>query len=210
MSTTPNTSDQVYQLRIQLRGISPPIWRRVVVSSDATIQDLHTVIQATMGWENIHLHRFLIRGHWYDVPDQYAVAFLAGPSELTLSEFRFYEYERFVYEYDFYSEWIHDIRVEKMLPAERFPDVPICLGGRGACPLEDTGPADRFMALQDERSLFDILEWLEEELEEDQSGEELRDRIRDWLPWLEQFDRKATNFRLKQPDSIDQGIFELD
>jgi len=75
---------QVYQLRIQLRGISPPIWRRIVVSSDATIGDLLTVIQATMGWENIHLNRFLIRGHWY-VPDQYAVAFLADPCELTLS-----------------------------------------------------------------------------------------------------------------------------
>ena len=35
------SSPSVYQLRVVLRGISPLVWRRLLVSSDSTIADLH-------------------------------------------------------------------------------------------------------------------------------------------------------------------------
>jgi len=35
----------VYQLRIVLRGISPLIWRRLLVRSDTTLAQLHLVLQ---------------------------------------------------------------------------------------------------------------------------------------------------------------------
>ncbi|MDM9384725.1 hypothetical protein QUB80_34040 [Chlorogloeopsis sp. ULAP01] len=44
----------IYQLKVVLLGISPMIWRRVKVSSDSTIEDLHYTIQLAMGWEDIH------------------------------------------------------------------------------------------------------------------------------------------------------------
>ena len=31
----------MYQLRVVLRGVSPLIWRRLLVRSDSTIADLH-------------------------------------------------------------------------------------------------------------------------------------------------------------------------
>lgn len=46
----------IYQLKVVLLGISPMIWRRVKVSSNSTIEDLHYTIQLAMGWEDIHLH----------------------------------------------------------------------------------------------------------------------------------------------------------
>jgi len=61
------SSREVCQLRIPLRGINPPIWR-VLIGSDATIADLHVVIQAAVGSEDDHLHRFTIRGQWDAVP----------------------------------------------------------------------------------------------------------------------------------------------
>ena len=42
---------------IVLLGISPMIWRRIKVSSNSTIADLHYIIQIAMGWKDEHLHQ---------------------------------------------------------------------------------------------------------------------------------------------------------
>ncbi|MGT2491798.1 plasmid pRiA4b ORF-3 family protein [Cupriavidus basilensis] len=52
----------VLQLRIALRGLSPPVWRRVLIPEHITPKQLHDVIQAVMGWTDEHLHQFLIGG----------------------------------------------------------------------------------------------------------------------------------------------------
>ena len=52
----------VYQFKVVLRGISPMIWRRLLLRSDQSIADLHYVIQIAMGWSDSHLHRFHMHG----------------------------------------------------------------------------------------------------------------------------------------------------
>jgi len=39
----------VYQLRIRLDRISPLIWRRLLLTSDTTIAELHAIIQIAFG-----------------------------------------------------------------------------------------------------------------------------------------------------------------
>src|SRR6266700_6613945 len=56
------TPPEVYQLHVWLREISPMISRRLLVRSDSTIADLHSILQIIMGWEGYHLHQFIIRG----------------------------------------------------------------------------------------------------------------------------------------------------
>ena len=56
------TSREVYQFHIILLKISPAIWRRVLVPSDQNLADFHDIIQIVMGWDDTHLHRFLIHG----------------------------------------------------------------------------------------------------------------------------------------------------
>jgi hypothetical protein len=56
---------KVYQLKVSLRDISPMIWRRLLVTSDTTIAQLHSVLQTAMGREDLHLHRFRIHGVIY-------------------------------------------------------------------------------------------------------------------------------------------------
>jgi len=46
-----------------LKGINPPIWRRIQVPETYTFWDLHITIQSSMGWENSHLHKFELRHH---------------------------------------------------------------------------------------------------------------------------------------------------
>ena len=46
----------IYQFRVVLLGISPMIWRRLLVRSDSTIADLHDTLQIAFGWSGDHLH----------------------------------------------------------------------------------------------------------------------------------------------------------
>lgn len=45
------SSKRTYQLKIFLREISPMIWRRLLVSNEILLVDLHEIIQISMGWK---------------------------------------------------------------------------------------------------------------------------------------------------------------
>jgi hypothetical protein len=136
----------LYQLKITLKGSRPPIWRRVVVRADLTLDRLHSVIQIAMGWSNSHLHQFIVGFRdartFYGAPNpeldglgaamlnekSYPVAALAPAAKA-----------KFLYEYDFGDSWEHVVVVEKMLPPDPAFKHPVCLAGANACPPEDCG-----------------------------------------------------------------------
>jgi hypothetical protein len=57
----------VYRLRVVIDGVSPLIWRRLLVQDEITIARLHTVLQTAFGWSGEHLHRFVIHGTEYGI-----------------------------------------------------------------------------------------------------------------------------------------------
>ena len=132
----------IYQLKITLKGIRPPIWRRVQVASDVTLSHLHWVIQLSMGWTNSHLHSFQIHGQEYGVPmPEYGFGELEPEDERSvyLSSFIGGAKLKFSYLYDFGDSWEHEILVEKVLSAELDVEYPRCIKARRACPPEDCG-----------------------------------------------------------------------
>ena len=58
----------VFQFKITLQGIKPPIWRRIQ-TKDCTLDKFHEHIQTAMGWTNSHLHQFKIGGVIYGDPE---------------------------------------------------------------------------------------------------------------------------------------------
>lgn len=42
----------IYQFKITLKGIRLPIWRRFLIDSRVTFEELHQIIQIVMGWED--------------------------------------------------------------------------------------------------------------------------------------------------------------
>ena len=52
----------MYQLRITIEGINPPIWRLVQVSENYSFYKLHHIIQKIFGWTNSHIWCFLHEG----------------------------------------------------------------------------------------------------------------------------------------------------
>jgi len=55
----------ILQVKVWLTGISPMVWRRVLVPANFTLRELHGVIQVAMGWEGIHLYNFRLRAERY-------------------------------------------------------------------------------------------------------------------------------------------------
>ena len=64
-----NEDIHIYQIKVTLDEIKPPIWRRILVKSDITLDRLHFIIQEVMGWDGYHLHQFIIDGISYSEPD---------------------------------------------------------------------------------------------------------------------------------------------
>ncbi len=129
----------VYQLRVVLRGISPLIWRRLLVRSDSTIADLHHVLQIAFGWTDTHLHRFVIHGKDYGIARLGGLSFADDPTRVRLADLGFRPQERFTYQYDYGDDWQHEVRVEQIRPLDPRRTYPVCLGGARAAPPEDCG-----------------------------------------------------------------------
>jgi len=50
------------KIRVELIGISPPVWREILVPARYSFWDLHVAIQDAMGWLDYHLHEFRFGG----------------------------------------------------------------------------------------------------------------------------------------------------
>jgi hypothetical protein len=139
---TRKKAQTVYQLKITLRDIRPPIWRRVQVRGDATLGHLHWVIQFAMGWTTSHLHSFSIQGMEYSMlmPDLGLDDLdMKDEQPVKLSQVITGEKFKFFYTYDFGDAWEHEVLVEKVLTAETDTDYPTCIKAKRACPPEDCG-----------------------------------------------------------------------
>lgn len=190
---------EVYQFRVYLREISPAIWRRLLLRSDQTMADLHYAVQIAMGWEDDHLHRFIIRGKEYGITYVGGHGFTDNPQEVKLGDFQFRKYERFLYEYDFGDLWQHEIRLEKTLPVESDKSYPFCLAGSRQAPPENCGGPWAFMALESHYCLPYIAERLLTIIDEE-NPRDYKPEVREFMYWLSvnEFDREAVNRRLQQ------------
>ena len=130
---------QIYQLKITLQGVNPPIWRRIQVRGDTSLDKLHDTIQVVMGWTDSHLHQFIVGEAYFGAPEPYYDDLpMSDETEFKLRRITRNEGSAFIYEYDFGDRWAHELLVEKILPPEE-SKYPVCLAGERACPPEDVG-----------------------------------------------------------------------
>jgi hypothetical protein len=95
-----------------LAGISPMIWRRLLLSSETSIPQPHEYLQIVFAGNGEHLHRFCIQGKDYGMADRGGIRFEDNLHEMLLSRFRLRPRESFRYEYDFTAHWRVNIRLE--------------------------------------------------------------------------------------------------
>jgi len=161
---------EIYQIKVTLLGTDPPIWRRLLVPADLTLEQLHQVLQRAIGWEDCHMHEFRIGQQRFGKPDPMEQAF-GGPRTASERTTRLFSVlgrgrAKAVYTYDFGDSWEHQLAVEKCLAPEPGRCYPACLAGERHGPPEDCGGIPGFYHLleaicdPDHEEHEDLLEWV--------------------------------------------------
>ncbi|MCK9996681.1 MAG: plasmid pRiA4b ORF-3 family protein [Candidatus Krumholzibacteria bacterium] len=166
-----------YRIRLELMDISPPIWRELQVPADFRLDQLHTLIQIVMGWEDCHLHEFQVPGAdpMSDPPlrlapmntlDDLFSDGVEDEAKSSLGELLSKIDDWILYTYDFGDHWRHEIRLLEIQTAKVPEKTPRCLGGERAGPPEDCGGLPGYENLLEVLSdpgheqYEDLLEWV--------------------------------------------------
>ena len=151
------------RVRVDLDGIKPPIWRRVDLSSDLTLDQLHVVLQTLFGWQDTHLHSFLRGDSRHDrAAERYLTPFDVAEgddgvleTEVRLDELFVDPGDKVFYTYDFGDCWEHTLVLESTADRPVGGPAAQCVSGRRAGPPEDCGGVWGYQELQERGELVD-------------------------------------------------------
>jgi hypothetical protein len=132
----------LYQLRITLRDVDPPIWRRILVPGTVDLGSLHRVIQTAMGWSDVEVDE-ASGAEWISRTgrgDNTPPSDLAdGPS--TLQAVLKAPGDSCIYASGSGDEWIHVVDVEEIRRGVAASAQVVCVDGARNCPPADSdGP----------------------------------------------------------------------
>jgi hypothetical protein len=129
-------------MKVTIRGVRPPIWRRFQVTGDTLLWSLHGILQSVMGWDDEHPHRFLINGRYYGEPGlSTSILKVVDEESVSINQVISAEGEKFLYEYGSGTGWNHEVVIERIFTPKNGERYPICLDGDRACPPEHcSGP----------------------------------------------------------------------
>lgn len=157
-----------YRVRVDLDGARPPIWRRLDLRSDLTLDIVHRVLQAAFGWWDYHLHRFSLGGGPWDPESEFFLCPFdveegedegTPEFEVRLDETLQEPGDVLAYLYDYGDSWELTIRLEQVLPWEEGAPAALCVDGRRAAPPEDCGhltSAEELAEVLDDPAHFDV------------------------------------------------------
>lgn len=155
----------VYQLHIQLNDITPTIWRRILTPASIRLDDLHRVLQTTIGWTNSHLHLFEAYSTNF-APLEFEIEEAQDSRIVQLQDILKKEGSTIRYEYDFGDSWVHTLTLEKIVQFDGEVLVTQCIGGERSGPPEDCGGIVGFQQMLEvlrnpsHEEYIDLTEWL--------------------------------------------------
>ncbi len=146
--------------------MKPAVWRTFRCPADATLRDLHCVLQVVMGWTNSHLHAFEHDGDRYAElgPDFEMDGADIDTDDVTVGELLRKVGDNLSYEYDFGDGWSHTVSLQAIHATA--PEV-WCIDGKQVCPPDDCGGPMGYanllgiLAKPKHPEHRDMLEWLE-------------------------------------------------
>jgi len=134
------TETPIARLKVVLDNVKPPVMRRLEVPVTITLDNLHMVLQAAMGWTNSHLYEMRFSGVSFGIPDPDWPDGPADARKVTLLNIlEDTGTKSFKYLYDFGDGWQHSIKIERVEPALPGNTYPALLNAVGDCPPEDCG-----------------------------------------------------------------------
>ena len=190
--------DKILELKVQIEGVKPPVYRTIQVPADFTFFQLHVAIQIAFEWGNTHLHIFDIDGEKIGIDDEEAFDPMLDETEIKLYEKIDSIKQKFYYTYDFGDNWEHSIIVMKILDKKVNTTYPRCVRGtRNSIP-EDIGGIWGFMEFKE--VINDKTHPMYEEMSQ-------------WYEWdgydENDFDKKLLNQEYKEFDKICEYFDEI-
>lgn len=153
-----------YICKIVIEDTHPPVWRRVMIPERITFYELHEVVQILFGWEDMHLHEFVIPSDRIRLISKESESHGTFFEEETLIDSFFKKYKWIRYVYDFGDEWRHKINIEKIDEKYQGRNA-VLMKVKGDNFLEDSGGIRRMNKSEDNRDSFDK-DYVEKQLRE--------------------------------------------
>jgi hypothetical protein len=134
------------QLKVTLDLENHSVWRRLVVPAAVSFRALHDILQRTFGWQDCHLHDFMIMTDGQPqvnlVCDEDCFEYEEDIPMILDTGKKLTDYlpdcSEIIYTYDFGDNWKHTILVEELISSYKL-SYPQCLAGEGNTPPEDVG-----------------------------------------------------------------------
>lgn len=144
---------QKYTLRVSLDGTKPAVWRELVVPSNLTLLSMASVILLAMGWDEDHLHQFIVG------KGRNATCYATSIGELESGMLSSKDGRKFcigellrkqgdvtLFEYDYGDSWYHSVQLMSIEEYAQNEKKEILLtAGERACPPEDCGGIPGYM-----------------------------------------------------------------
>ena len=129
----------LYQVKVTLTRVRPPVWRRIRLPATTTLDALHRIIQVAFDWDDDHLHVFTADGRRYADPF-FDLDDCVDESRVRLGRLLPRCGGSMRYVYDLGDWWEHQITVERIIDTDAADETPTCVDGLGDAPVEDWFP----------------------------------------------------------------------
>ena len=136
-----------YEIKVSIRDTHPPVWRRLQIPSGITFHELNAIIQLAFGWCGYHAYNFEVgatlheSGVFIELPelsDGWGYHETRNSKKEKIDRY-FEQYKSMKYTYDFGDNWVHDIKIEKVVETDIKLKNPICIKAKMAFLPEDCG-----------------------------------------------------------------------
>jgi hypothetical protein len=125
------------RLLVELRHVTPRIWRQLIVPAAVPLAVLHDILQVAFGWSNSHLHRFSVGGVRFGRANGQEELLVVDERAAPLGAIAV-QGTTVTYRYDFGDDWEIRIQVEAVEPETPTTRI-VCTAGARRGPLEDCG-----------------------------------------------------------------------
>lgn len=141
----------IFEFRITLKDVGIPVWRDVQIPGEASLYDLHQLIQSSFDWMDMHLHSFFVERRDGIKVERVEIE-PADPEEFesNVDTEKYIENEEIIadwflktkdkmtYVYDFGDNWEHEIVLSKIIEREDDAFYPRCMDAKNYAPPEDS------------------------------------------------------------------------
>lgn len=117
----------VYRFQVMLDWMQD-VWRRVELTGDQTLHDLHETIQEAFNWDDDHPYAFFLSGKAWDRATEYTSPYGMNEGDRSAAKYRLENLslkagKQFLYIFDFGEELRHTITLETIQPGKARQDV---------------------------------------------------------------------------------------